>query len=52
MTPEYQYQAQQSVMYTFQQRSNELKSKLQKLGKNNLQKPSKVCHLFVVTIGK
>ncbi|CAG8551228.1 227_t:CDS:10, partial [Funneliformis mosseae] len=41
MTPEYQYQAQQSVMYTFQQRSNELKSKLQKLGKNNLQKPSK-----------
>ncbi|CAI2184001.1 20409_t:CDS:10 [Funneliformis geosporum] len=41
MTPEYQYQSQQSVIYTLQQRSNELKLKLQKLGKNNLQKPSK-----------
>jgi hypothetical protein len=40
-TPEYQYQAQQSVMYTLQQRSNELKLKIQQLGKNNLQKPLK-----------
>ncbi|GES86297.1 dynactin 1 [Rhizophagus clarus] len=40
-TPEYQYQVQQSVMYTLQQRSNELKLKLRQLGKNNLLKPSK-----------
>ncbi|EXX79593.1 Nip100p [Rhizophagus irregularis DAOM 197198w] len=40
-TSEYQYQVQQSVMYTLQQRSNELKLKLRQLGKNNLHKPLK-----------
>ncbi|CAG8525134.1 15381_t:CDS:10 [Acaulospora morrowiae] len=40
-SPEYQYQMQQSVMYTLQQRSNKLKSKIQQLGKTTLQVPSK-----------
>ncbi|CAG8748680.1 37730_t:CDS:10 [Gigaspora margarita] len=40
-TPIYQYQIQQSVMYTLQKRSNDLKSKLQQLGKTNQQKSQK-----------
>ncbi|CAG8527533.1 5155_t:CDS:10, partial [Dentiscutata heterogama] len=40
-TPIYQYQIQQSVMYTLQKRSNDLKSKLQQLGKMSLQKSQK-----------
>ncbi|CAH1756065.1 15759_t:CDS:10 [Entrophospora sp. SA101] len=40
--PDYQYQAQQTVLHTLQQRTNELKSKLHQLGRNtHFQKPPK-----------
>ncbi|CAG8570721.1 1450_t:CDS:10 [Paraglomus brasilianum] len=39
--PEYHFHAQQSTMYTLQKRSNELKSKMQQLGKLKKTKTSK-----------
>jgi dynactin 1 len=45
-TPDYQYQAQQTVLYTLQKRSNELKVKVQQLTKSKLlDAPSKPVHL-------
>ncbi|CAH1761785.1 1197_t:CDS:10, partial [Entrophospora sp. SA101] len=47
--PGYQYQTQQSVLYTLQQRSNELKTKLQKLSKvttNHLPKTPKGANIL------
>jgi len=42
-TPDYQFQAQQAVLYTLQKRSQELKVKIQQLGKLNVVegKPAK-----------